>query len=126
LTGDLARNVIVSGGSKGDIKWWDMKAGRDTKTLLRSASLLGTHTAESQVELRGHVGAVLSISLGPRFRFVVTTSADGTIKMWDTESTKCLRSIDAGSDEFGGGDRYGGVMVTDITVQPMASPVAFA
>jgi len=117
LAGDLQVHVVVSGGSQGDIKFWDTETGECKQTLSRSACMTGTQTAETQVELGGHLGAVTSIALGPRFRFVVSTSCDGTVKMWDRHSMLCIKSIRA--DE----DRYGGVFATDIAVQPKATPI---
>lgn len=112
IAGDLAQNVVVTGGGTGAIKFWDIEAGECCLSFEKAK----TNATEFPTELGfpGHSGAVMSIALGPCNRFLVTSSVDGTVKMWDSKTQACIQTIQA--DE----DRWGGVWVTSIAVQPKA------
>jgi len=45
------------------------------------------------IELKGHTDTVRSVTFSPDGKKIVTASGDGTIRVWDTESGKELRSM---------------------------------
>lgn len=49
---------------------------------------------EEMFELTGHDGPVLKIDLSPDGKLLVSSSGDGTVRIWDLTKRKELRSID--------------------------------
>ncbi len=62
----------------------------DGSAMLCSLATGGTN---SVVALRGHSGPVLDIAWSPRSDFVVTASADRSLKVWSSDHGKLLRSF---------------------------------
>ncbi|XP_045774193.1 ribosome biogenesis protein BOP1 homolog isoform X1 [Maniola jurtina] len=52
-------------------------------------------TAEVQC-LRGHGALVRSVDFDPSGQYVVSASDDGTIKVWETSTGRCLRTVELG------------------------------
>jgi WD40 repeat protein len=47
-------------------------------------------------EMRGHTGNVLSLAWSANENELVTSSVDGTVRLWNVESGQCVRSTDLG------------------------------
>jgi WD40 repeat protein len=43
--------------------------------------------------LRGHTDQVTAVAVTPDGRWVLTGSSDATIRVWDIQSGKCLRTL---------------------------------
>ncbi|RUS25340.1 WD40-repeat-containing domain protein, partial [Jimgerdemannia flammicorona] len=48
--------------------------------------------------LKGHQGSVLGLTLSPDQRLLFSSSGDGTVRVWDTETLECLYIIHPCSD----------------------------
>ncbi|PPR95970.1 hypothetical protein GOBAR_AA24702 [Gossypium barbadense] len=48
------------------------------------------------LEYRGHEGAVLSISVEPSGQWIASGSKDGTVRIWEVETGRCLRVWEIG------------------------------
>ncbi|KAE8689235.1 Transducin/WD40 repeat-like superfamily protein isoform 2 [Hibiscus syriacus] len=48
------------------------------------------------LEYKGHVGAVLSISVEPSGQWIASGSKDGTVRIWEVETGRCLRVWEIG------------------------------
>ena len=57
------------------------------------------------MSLEGHENVVVSASLGPDGKFIVSASGDGNAKVWDAATGKLLMSLD-GHGEFVGSVSY--------------------
>jgi WD40 repeat protein len=76
---------IVSGSYDGTIKVWDMENGRELRTLRG----YGNWVVSEGVPLN----CVISVVYSPDGRRIVSGSYDGTIKIWDAESGRELRTL---------------------------------
>jgi WD40 repeat protein len=67
--------VLVSGGSDGSVRWWDVQRG------------------ECLVLRQGHQGAVQSLSVHPDGWRLASCGDDNTIQVWDLQSGEHLRTL---------------------------------
>ena len=67
--------VLLSGGSDGSIRWWDVQS-RECLALRQ-----------------GHQGAVQSLRVSPDGRRLASCSDDGAINIWDLQSGEHLRTL---------------------------------
>ncbi|XWS30016.1 hypothetical protein CRYUN_Cryun24cG0081900 [Craigia yunnanensis] len=61
------------------------------KPKLPSRKDLRPYPATCYLEYRGHEGAVLSISVEPSGQWIASGSKDGTVRIWEVETGRCLR-----------------------------------
>jgi WD40 repeat protein len=67
--------MLVSGGSDGMLRWWDVQSGRCV-----------------QVQ-EAHQGAMQALKASPDGRMLASCGDDGAIVLWDLESGKPLRTL---------------------------------
>jgi WD40 repeat protein len=67
--------VLLSGGSDGSVRWWDVQHGKCL--ALR----------------QGHQGAVQSLSVSPDGRRLASCGDDNTIQVWDLQSGEQLQTL---------------------------------
>jgi len=48
----------------------------------------------SRVKLSGHVGALSSLLMDEQGSILVSSSEDGTVKVWDTPNKQCIQTIE--------------------------------
>lgn len=60
---------------------------------------------------RGHSDQVLSLEVDPVHDFFLTSSTDGTVKLWDTKTPSCTGNIDVGQSSYVAYDPHGIVIV---------------
>jgi WD40 repeat protein len=70
----ISKNIIVSASEDKTLKIWDIKEGKQLKTL------------------KGHTGVVLDVAIHPD-GYVISVSDDETIKIWDWENNKIVRTL---------------------------------
>jgi periodic tryptophan protein 1 len=86
-------NYVAIGTFEPDIEIWDL----DTIDIMFPEAILG-HTDKSKkrskkVNANYHVDAIMDLSWNKNHRnFLLSSSADGTIKMWDLSTSKCVQS----------------------------------
>ncbi|XP_022774689.1 ribosome biogenesis protein BOP1 homolog isoform X2 [Durio zibethinus] len=61
------------------------------KPKLPSRQDLRPYPVTCYLEYRGHEGAVLSISVEPSGQWIASGSKDGTVRIWEVETSRCLR-----------------------------------
>src|SRR5262249_31538872 len=67
--------VLVSGGSDGTIRWWEVSSGDCLRTC------------------EGHEGGVRSLRVSPDGRLLASSGNDNTIRVWDLQSAGLLRTM---------------------------------
>jgi WD40 repeat protein len=109
--------TIISGGSDGIVRIWDVISGQELQTLpghsgavnsasfspdeqaIASASSDGTVkiwdviSGQELQTLPGHSGAVNSVSFSPDGQAIASASSDGTVKIWDVISGQELQTL---------------------------------
>src|SRR4051812_48135601 len=68
--------VLVSGGSDGTVRLWDVASGRESSIL------------------RGHTGWVFGVAFTPDGRGIISGSFDGTIRLWNAATGGVLASYE--------------------------------
>ncbi|KAI9231037.1 MAG: WD40-repeat-containing domain protein [Podila humilis] len=53
-----------------------------------------------KANLKGHLGSILSLSLRDDGKWLFSSSGDGTVRVWDTTTFKCLYHIHSSQDWF--------------------------
>ena len=112
------RGHLVSGNS-GGINVWDIKSGKVLKNLaffidglnvllvnpLSDRLLIGTlkekrqlleldYTSESKINyLKGHKDTISCIRITKSLKYLITSSFDGTLKVWDNQNKRMVDSI---------------------------------
>ncbi|KAG8473893.1 hypothetical protein CXB51_034028 [Gossypium anomalum] len=66
------------------------------KPKLPSRKDLRPYPSTCYLEYRGHEGAVLSISVEPSGQWIASGSKDGTVRIWEVETGRCLRVWEIG------------------------------
>ncbi|XWS41183.1 hypothetical protein CRYUN_Cryun17cG0058300 [Craigia yunnanensis] len=66
------------------------------KPKLPSRKDLRPYPVTCYLEYRGHKGAVLSISVEPSGQWIASGSKDGTVRIWEVETGRCLRLWEVG------------------------------
>ncbi len=106
MTASKSGELLVTGHSDASIRVWKLPVGKDDS---------GFTVSEHQRKLDGHTKTVTSLSfVGPDQKQVVSGSLDGTVRIWDTNSGKSLRTVKHGAE------------VTSITVRPDGKAIASA
>jgi WD40 repeat protein len=111
--------IIASGGWDSAVKLWDVKTGKEIRTLSGHREGYGVNSVnfshdgkmvasgsddatiklwdvETGKEIRtlsGHNGFILSVDFSPNSKILVSGSWDGTIKLWDVETGKEIRTL---------------------------------
>ena len=67
--------VLVSGGSDGSIRWWEVHSGACLRTC------------------EGHEGGVWALRVSPDGRLLASSGNDNTIRVWDLETAQLLRTL---------------------------------
>ena len=68
--------------------------GEYVKTSVKShEKLLRASSGELLAALEGHTGPVMAVALSSDGRLLASGSFDGSLRLWDTSSGNCLRSL---------------------------------
>jgi WD40 repeat protein len=112
----------LSGGADGTLKLWDVAALREVRErrsvpdylkgvtqvglLGQLANLVGVEAAQQQIPrigipsalrtFTGHEKSVTSVAFSPDGRHILSGSRDHTLKLWDVETGKLVRSWEGG------------------------------
>jgi WD40 repeat protein len=78
-------SFVVSASDDHTLKLWDLRRRRGHIEIGLGAQLLGT--------LEGHTGPVLDCAVSPDVSFVVSASADKTLRLWDAATGEQLQSL---------------------------------
>jgi len=72
--------------------------GRDEGRL--SAIFTDTEISASTFEMEGHLGEILEFTYSDMGEFLFTNSTDNTVKMWETDTGRCLKTIKITNNEL--------------------------
>ena len=75
LTWALSGELVLSGGSDGRVRWWEV------------------HSGECVREREAHQGTVQALKVSPDGRFLASCGDDGAITLWDLERGEHLRTL---------------------------------
>ena len=67
--------VVVSGGSDGRLRWWDLQRGECVRAR------------------EAHQGTVQALKVSPDGSLLASCGDDGTIRLWDLESDEPLQTL---------------------------------
>ncbi|KAL7306527.1 hypothetical protein TKK_0001221 [Trichogramma kaykai] len=113
---DCINSVVVSGGRDATVKFWPFKPNKDIQpkaviALKESVEFLRSHTENSLVAvalqdfsicvididmhrvvriLEGHRGPLTDVTFSPDSRWIVSSSIDRTIRVWDIPSAQVI------------------------------------
>lgn len=94
---ELRQNILVSGNADSTVKVWDIMNGQCLQTL--SGKIIITCVpygmCSNQIRLlvgsNKHQSAVTCLQFNSRF--VITSSDDGTVKLWDVRTGEFIRNL---------------------------------
>ncbi|MCL1883942.1 MAG: hypothetical protein FWF81_09365 [Defluviitaleaceae bacterium] len=65
-----------------------------------SAIFTDTEISASTFEMEGHLGEILEFTYSDMGEFLFTNSTDNTVKMWETDTGRCLKTIKLTNNEL--------------------------
>ena len=83
----LPKDEAVTGLRNGDLVVWNIRTGQPSRQLLGSG---GAHA---------HTREIKAVSLSEDSRYLVSASADGTLKVWDLHTERPIHTLAGHSDE---------------------------
>ncbi|MEO1429138.1 MAG: NB-ARC domain-containing protein [Cyanobacteria bacterium J06633_8] len=90
---DMDGKLLASSSEDRTIKIWDIK---DIENIENDEyqKKLNIKTDKYQKKLTGHSGSVWSVAFHPKKKNIIaSSSADGSIKLWDIDNEKCLHTL---------------------------------
>lgn len=94
-------STLASGGNENLLMIWDAVASSNSNNVNSSPSRRGLHSSNTpRLTLDSHKAAVRALSWCPWQRATLASgggTADRTIRIWNTSTGACLRSVDTGS-----------------------------
>ncbi|KAI9360319.1 WD40-repeat-containing domain protein [Pilaira anomala] len=100
VNAETSGNYTAIGTFEPDIEIWDL----DTIDIMFPETILG-HTDKSKkrskkVNPNYHVDAIMDLAWNKNHRnFLLSSSADGTVKLWDLTTSKCVQSYNHHNDK---------------------------
>lgn len=92
---ELKNNILVSGNADSTVKVWDIITGQCLATLAGELNYFINFSKIKIIEfLEGrnkHHSAVTCLQFNNRF--VITSSDDGTVKLWDVKTGEFIRNL---------------------------------
>jgi WD40 repeat protein len=104
VTAVLSTHEMVTGTRSGELAIWSMRTGKPLRQLV-------TPPAGAQTLARGGLAAasaahkreVTALAVSADTKFLVSASADGTLKVWDMETEKLMYTLTGHTDEVSAG-----------------------
>lgn len=88
-TAVLPRDEAVTGLRNGDLVIWSLRTGEASRQLVSGASA------------HAHSREVKAVAVSDDNRYLVSASADGTLKVWDMTTERQIHTLAGHSDEVG-------------------------
>jgi WD40 repeat protein len=85
--------LLASGGGDGIVRLWSLADTRD-----HGENMLGMQEAgggQLLATLKGHTGVVRGVALSADGRLVISGGYDGTVRLWESSTGTCLRTLRA-------------------------------
>lgn len=100
--------IIVSASYDGLMRLFDLETGQCLKTLTYNSTSLGTATASTNDVLNFPIS---NVELSPNGKYILSSSLDGLIRLWDYMANKVLKTYagingEAISEKFNCGTRF--------------------
>lgn len=92
VTMNMAENRLYAGGTSGKIYVMDLSQG-STKKTAKDPDGNKTNSDKSKFYFLGHTKRVTCLSVSASGQFLVSGSDDCTIKVWNTSTGQCLRTL---------------------------------
>jgi WD40 repeat protein len=83
----LPRDEAVTGLRNGDLVIWSLRTGQPSRQLLSGS---GRHA---------HAREVKAVARSEDSKYLVSASADGTLKVWDVETERHINTLNGHNDE---------------------------
>lgn len=117
------QRMLASGSLDGTVKVWDIETGRHLSTLNgHTGGVIGLHLCntliasgsvdstirvwnfrdKSSAVLRGHADWVNTVRIDATSRTLISGSDDNTVKLWDLDTRRCMRTLGPASGGHNG------------------------
>lgn len=85
-------SIIVSGSYDGLMRLFDSETGQCLKTLVFNSSSYGTATASTNDVVNPPIS---NVEVSPNGKYILSSSLDGTIRLWDYMNNKVIKTYNA-------------------------------
>ena len=101
-TAVLDNHEAVTGTHKGELTIWSMRTGKATRKLVSPPPHPHTPQSVNRLGITGmnaHTKEVKTVVVSKNGRYLVSASADGTLKVWDLETEHLMYTLTGHTDE---------------------------
>ena len=102
----LDNHEAVTGTRKGELTIWSMRTGKPLRQLVAPSSGYNTLQRSGRTTpatmASAHAAEVKAVQVSRDGKFLVSASADTTLKIWSLETEKLSSTLKGHTDEVGG------------------------
>ena len=98
-TAILDNHQVVTGTRNGDLIIWSMKTGKPLRRLVSGGGATQTLSRKPTRGASAHGGEVMALEVSSDGVHLISASADNTLKVWDMNTEKHVRTLSGHKDE---------------------------